>query len=223
MLKRIALCILIVGITTTAFSQKQKKTVVKEGVLYFSLTAERNGKNIVIVKDNGRSIDKDSLKMADKMAAYYKTGQKISNVKDIFYDSYFLSAIKEPTILQEMHSSSFDNSIWMSCIDSLVKKEQVVIQIREITLEDGSKIQHPKLAKENKATYKIVTNPNFPPGGWKAKANHWIDLWKDWFRLKDSSFYKLDDKTLDLFASGIVYTIKEEKKPASVQKKVIKH
>ena len=153
-------------------------------------------------------LSKDSLKMADKIAAVYKIGQKTMNVKDIAYDSYFLSTTKEPTILQDMNGLSFDVSIWISCLDSLVKKEQVVFQIREITLEDGTKIQNPKLAKEAKAVYRVESNPNFPAGGWDAKAKRWIGQWKEWFKIKDDSFYKLDDKTLDLYASGIVFTIK---------------
>jgi len=219
---RTALFILIVGFTSSAFAQKQKKATALEGALYVSLTAERNGKSTVIVKDNGRIIDLDSLKMADKITAYYKVGQKITNVKDIAYDSYFLSTIKEqPTILEDMHGLPFDNSIWVSCLDSMINKDQVVIQIREITLDDGSKIQNPKLATENKAIYKVVSDPNFPSGGWTSKANHWIDLWKEWFKLKDKTFYKLDDKTLELYATGVVYTIK--KKEPEKKKEADKH
>ena len=222
-LMKVAIFIALIGVTNVALSQKQKKIIVAaEGALYFSLTGNINGKSMVIVKDNGRAIDLDSLGMADKITAYYKAGQKITNVKDVAYDSYFLSTIKEqPTILEDMNGLNFDNSIWISCLDSLANKDQVVIQIREITLEDGSKIQNPKLAKENKAIYKVVSNPNFPSGGWTSKANHWIDLWKEWFKLKDNSFYKLDDKTLELYATGIVYTIK--KKEPEKKKEADKH
>ena len=220
-IKRILICILILNIPIAVFSQKQKKAVAtpQEGLLYFSLTAQSNGKTVTIVKDNGKSVDKDSLKMAEKITAIYKVGQKSANVKDILYDNYFLSDSIEPTILQDLHGTSFDKSIWMSCIDSLRNKEQVVFQIREITLDDGSTIQNPKLAKEFKATYRILTNPNFPAGGWKAKADHWIAMWKDWFRLTGTAFYKFDDKALELYASGVVFMVKE--KP--LQKDKAKH
>ena len=72
--------------------------------------------------------------MTDRIAAYYKVGQKVSNVKDIVYDNYFLSTLREePTILQEMQGVAFDTTIWVSCIDSLTKKDQVVFIIKEIT------------------------------------------------------------------------------------------
>ncbi len=208
-IKKIALFLLILAVPFIAFSQAQKKTVT-QGLLYFSLVKEKNGKKIIIAKDEGRAIKQDSLRMAEGIAATYKAGTKISNVKDMVYDSYFLGLDKDPTILQDMQGLTFDASIWSSCIDSLEKKEQVVFQIREITLDDGTKIKNPKLAKENKATYPVFTNPNFPPGGWKSKADHWISMWKEWFKIKDkdNSFYKMDDKLLELYASGIVYTIR---------------
>lgn len=207
-IRTLVFCMLLFCNPANVLSQNQKKAISIEGVLYFSLTAEKNGKTITIVKDNGRAVNKDSLKMADRITAYYKVGQKSMNVKDIVYDSYFLSTRNEPTILQDMHGLSFDVSIWMSCLDSLVKKEQVVFQIREITLDDGSKIKNPKLVKESKAIYRVVSNPNFPSGGWDAKAKHWISMWKEWFKLKDDAFYKVDDKALELYATGIVFMIK---------------
>lgn len=210
-MKKIIFLVLIIGSGFTAFSQKQAKPPVQTGALYFSLTAEKNAKTIFITKDYGRAIDHDSLEMADKISAYYKVGQKISKVKEVNYDSYFFSTIKEPTILQDLYSSAFENSIWVSCLDSMDNGNQVVIQVKEITLEDGTKIQHPKLAKENKATYVIKTNPNFPAGGWESKSRHWIGLWKEWFSPRDNSFYALNDDSLALYTTQIVYTIKKKK------------
>lgn len=207
-LKRIILCLLMLGVSGVAVAQKAVKPAAKEGLLYFSLAAQKNGKTITIVKENGRTISKDSLRMAESIAATYKLGAKTMTVKDIAYDSYFLSRDKEPIILQDMHGLTFDASIWMSCIDSLAKKEQVVFQVREIILEDGTKIQNPKLAKESKAVYKVETNPNFPPGGWESKSSHWKELWKEWFRIKDNNYFKLDEQVLELYASGIVFTVK---------------
>ena len=44
------------------FFSTTEKTAPNEGLLYFSLTGEKNGKSIVIVKDNGRTIKQGFFK-----------------------------------------------------------------------------------------------------------------------------------------------------------------
>src|SRR4051812_49336751 len=106
--------IFILGISISAIAQKPKPATVQEGALYFSLIGEKNGKKITIAKDYGRAVTKDSLRLANQISCYYKAGQKITNIKDITYDSFFLSDSLEPTVLQDQRGMDFDASIWQS-------------------------------------------------------------------------------------------------------------